>query len=145
MNRITAIVILPAIAALTACGSSEPVDNSQVAEDFAARINGGEPKPTGTVAPTVAEPLEGAAPGPYSPGTATDPESSTCGANLMGPYLGRNADEATRLAIMQAANGSAAEVRFIPAGSPYIRPDPTNPRLNLMLDNLGIIRDARCG
>jgi hypothetical protein len=41
--------------------------------------------------------------------------------------------------------GGANEVRFVPAGSPYVKPDATNPRLNLMLDAQNIIRDARCG
>ena len=62
----------------------------------------------------------------------------------MGNFIGKPADEATRAAILVAATG-AREVRFVPPGSDYIRPDPTNPRLNLMLDNTGIIRDARCG
>ena len=76
--------------------------------------------------------------------TATDPESVTCKANLMGPFIGQPADEAVRAQILTVATG-ASEVRFVQSGSAYVRPDATNPRLNLMIDNLGIIRDARCG
>lgn len=143
MTKLSAIIALPTLLALAACGGEEP-DTSNSADDFAARINGGAPNAQATVAPTVAAPLEGAAEGAYSPGTATDPQSATCGANEMGPFIGKPADDATRAQIMTVAAG-ASEVRFIPAGSPYVRPDPTNPRLNLMLDNLGVIRDARCG
>lgn len=142
MTKLSATITLPALLALAACGGGTEKDSS--ADDFAARINGGGPNPAATVAPTVVEPLDGAAAGAYAPGTATDPESATCGANEMGPYIGKPADDATRAAIMVAASG-ASEVRFVAPGSAYIRPDPTNPRLNLMIDNLGIIRDARCG
>lgn len=129
--------------ALASCGKNG-ADNSNSADDFAARINGGQPNAQATIAPTVVEPLEGAAEGAFSPGTATDPQSAGCNANAMGEYIGREADEATRVAIQTAAT-SASEVRFIAPGFGYIRPDPTSPRLNMMLDNLGIIRDARCG
>ena len=45
---------------------------------------------------------------------------------------------------MSAAEG-ASDVRFVDAGSEFIPPDPANPRLNIMLDARGIIRDAKCG
>lgn len=136
-------VIMPFVLALAACGS-EPTDAGaeNQADTFAARIKGASPAPTQT--PRIAEPLPGAAPGPYVPGTATDPQSKACNAPAMGPYLGRAADDATRAEIMEVIGG-ANEVRFIQAGSSYIEPDPTNPRLNLMLDQQNIIRDARCG
>ena len=143
MTKRSALLILPALLALAACGGSAD-DNSNSADDFAARINGSQPDASATVAPTVAQPLEGAAPGAFAAGTQTDPQSATCAANRMGNFIGKPADEATRAAILVAATG-AREVRFVPPGSDYIRPDPTNPRLNLMLDNTGIIRDARCG
>ena len=152
MDKLSSAFALSALLALTACGGAQEGGSEAAAEDYAARINGGQsdgvpeaqttPVPMAT--PQVAQPLEGAAPGAFTPGTATDPQSMTCGANLMGPFLGRPADEATRSSIAALATG-ASEVRFIEPGSDYIRPDPTNPRLNLMLDNLGIIRDARCG
>jgi hypothetical protein len=62
----------------------------------------------------------------------------------MGPFIGKPADDPTRAAIMTAA-ADAREIRFVSPGSAYIRPDPTSSRLNIMIDNLGIIRDARCG
>ena len=143
MTKFAVVIAVPALFALAACGGNE-TDTSEGADDFAARINGSGPRPEATVAPTVAQPLEGAAPGAYAPGTATDPMSSNCAATAMGPFLGREADEANRAAIMVAAAG-ASEVRFVPPGSAYIQPDPTSSRLNLMIDNLGILRDARCG
>jgi len=141
---------LPAslILLLCACGGSEPEpDASDEAADFAARINSTSapaPAPAGMAAPTVEPPHEDAAQGPFVAGTATDPQSSTCGANAMGDFLGKKADEAIRRAVMEAA-GDGREVRFIAYGSDNIPPDPTNPRLNLMLDRTGIIKDARCG
>ncbi|MGB3806958.1 MAG: hypothetical protein WA936_07150 [Erythrobacter sp.] len=138
---------IAAFAMLTACGGGEPDDaNDDVATDFAARINGSgsQPSAAATVAPTMAPPHENAAPGPFTAGTATDPQSATCGANVMGPYIGQVADDSTRRAVMDAA-GAGRNVRFVAYGSDYIRPDPTNPRLNIMLDRTGTIRDARCG
>jgi len=145
MKRISILISASALLALSACSGSDESDPTSETDDFAARINGTNPAaPVGTQTPTVMPPRENAAVGAYAPGTATDPESSTCGANVMGPYLGKVADDATRIAIATAAAG-AREVRFIQAGSDFVRPDPTNPRLNLMLDQQGIIRDARCG
>jgi hypothetical protein len=134
---------------LAACGGGEE-DSSNSADDFAARINGegGAPAVDATNAPVKAEPLPGAAEGAYTPGTLTDPNSSVCGANLMGPFIGKEADSSTRLAVMDAvreAGKDAGNVRFVAPGSATVQPDPTNPRLNLMIDNLGVIRDARCG
>lgn len=147
MKNLSTLIIAPALLALAACGGTQEAEPNNAADDFAARINGDAPAgpvAAATVAPTIAPPRENAAPGAYAPGTATDPQSATCNANLMGPFLGRAADDATRLEVMSAAAG-AAEVRFIAAGSDFVRPDPTNPRLNIMLDQQGIIRDARCG
>lgn len=143
------LVTLPlAIAALvlTGCGS-EPDPAANDAASFAARIkqNGETPAPQGTVAPKVAEPKPGAAPGPFVPGTQTDPASATCGANRIGLFIGKLADEATRADIVKAL-GRSDNLRFVAYGSDgYINPDPTNPRLSLMLDAQNIIRDARCG
>ncbi len=143
---------LPALAlALTACGSEpqKPVDD---AESFAARIGKGEATPVAgtpaaqaTVAPKVAAPLPGAAPGPYVPGTQTDPAAKVCGAPLMGPFIGKLADQTTRAEIAKAL-GRTNNLRFVTLGSAdNVNPDPTNPRLSIMLDGQNIIRDARCG
>ena len=145
MTKLSVLIALPTFLGLAACANEPAEPSPEVAEEFAARINGAGPTVGAGVAPTVAQPLEGAAEGAYSPGTATDPNSSTCGANSVGAFIGKEASEAIRAQIMTATAALASEVRFVPAGSPYVRPDPTNPRLNLMLDNLGIIRDARCG
>ena len=149
MQKLVKIAVSATLMTLAACGSqAEQSTPTNAADDFAARINGAKetpaPEPTGTVAPTVAEPLEGAAQGPYVAGTAPDPASATCGANEMGQFIGLEADDNVQLAIVNVIDG-ANEVRFIAAGSDYIRPDPTNPRLNIMLDAANIIRDARCG
>lgn len=149
MNTSTAILISPILLCLAAC-EERPQSGSNSADDFAARINGGEkpgPAPVvkATNAPTIAKPLPGAVEGAYVPGTLTDPNSSICGANLMGEFLGKQADDATRSAVMEAANGTAQSVRFVLPGSATVNPDPTNPRLSIMIDNLNVIRDARCG
>jgi len=139
-----------ALAALTlaACGS-EPDKPGNDADSFAARIGAGEatptPAPSGTVAPTIAAPLAGAAPGPYVAGTLTDPAAKTCGATLMGPFVGKLADQPTRAEIAKVL-GRTNNLRFVAYGSiGNINPDPTNPRLSIMLDAQNIIRDARCG
>lgn len=154
MTKFTILAIAPALLALAACGgTAEEPDTS--AEDFAARINGTQapaaaapgtgaaPATANPGAPQVAKPLGQAAPGMYIPGTATDPESAICSANVMGPYLGRPANAATRAAIQNVATG-ASEIRYLEPGSAFVT-DPTSLRLNLMLDATGVIRDARCG
>jgi hypothetical protein len=145
-------IILPAFA-LAACGS-EPAQPGNDAESFAARIGtageatpapGATPAPAATVAPKVATPLPGAAPGPFARGTLTDPASRACGATLMGPFIGKLADQATRAQIANLL-GRTDNLRFVaPSAGLNINPDPTNPRLSIMLDAQNIIRDARCG
>lgn len=149
MIRFSAALMSAACLCLAACGE-RPASDANSADDFAARINGGEkasPAPVvkATNAPTVAQPLPGAVEGAYVPGTLTDPQSSTCGANLMGGFIGQQADDATRTAVMEAASGNAQSVRFVLPGSTTVNPDPANPRLSIMIDNLNVIRDARCG
>ncbi len=144
MTKLPATLAAALLVMLSACSGGTDQPAGSAADDFAARINGGQTQAAqGTVQPTVANPKPGAAPGPYTPGTQTDPNVA-CGANVMGPYVGKAADEATRSEIMGVIAGSN-EVRFISPGGDFIKPDPTHPRLNLMLDNAGIIRDARCG
>lgn len=144
MNKLTSICAAASLLALAACGSTE---KGESADDFASRIGSGgvneTPVPQGTVAPQMQEAKPGAAPGPFTPGTQTDPDSA-CKANLVGDFIGKVADDATRVEVQKAAAG-ASEVRFIASGSSFISPDPTNPRLNLMLDQQNVIRDARCG
>jgi hypothetical protein len=148
--HLTALLPLALTAlALNACGS-EPDPAANDADSFAARINqnatpGATPAPEATATPKIAEPLPGAAPGPFAAGTQTDPAAKTCGANLMGPFIGKPADQATRAAIA-AALGRTENLRFVTYGSVgFVNPDPTNPRLSLMLDAQNVIRDARCG
>ncbi|MEM1195299.1 MAG: hypothetical protein AAGH57_04280 [Pseudomonadota bacterium] len=94
-------------------------------------------------APSVAQPLNPVAPGAFAPGTATDPNSA-CNANAFGEFLGQKPDAEVRAAIMDRAI-ALPEVRFIAPGSEYIKPDPTHPRLNVMIAVDGVIRDIRCG
>jgi hypothetical protein len=145
-----ALRILPLFLVLAACGS-EPAQPGNDAESFAARIGAGEatpgatPAPAATAAPQKAEPLPGAAPGPFARGTLTDPASAKCGAPLMGPFIGKLADQATRAEIAKVL-GRTDNLRFVAHGSGgFVNPDPTNPRLSIMLDAQEIIRDARCG
>jgi hypothetical protein len=149
MTRCTVFLALSSALALAACsGSADEPETGNTADDFAARINGNgaaTPAATGPGSPPrIAKPLANAAPGPFTEGTATDPESKTCGANRMGPFLNQPASDSVRSQIMEATS-DVQEVRFIAPGSDFIRPDPTNPRLNIMIDGTGVIRDARCG
>lgn len=152
--NIAARTLVFALTALTlaACGS-EPQQPGSDAESFAARIGAGEatpgpgaaPAPAATVAPTIATPLPGAAPGPFARGTLTDPAAKTCGAPLMGTFIGKLADQTTRAEIARML-GRTDNLRFVAYGSGInVNPDPTNPRLSIMLDQQNIIRDARCG
>ena len=144
------VVALTALA-LAACGS-EPAQTGSDADSFAARIGapgeatpGATPAPAATAAPTIATPAPGAAPGPFARGTLTDPASRTCGAPLMGPFIGKLADQPTRAEIARML-GRTDNLRFVAFGSTdFVNPDPTNPRLSIMLDAQNIIRDARCG
>lgn len=145
-----ALSLFLAALALSACGS-EPDPAANSADSFAQRINqnaadpSATPAPAATATPQIAKPLPGAAPGAFAEGTLTDPASQTCGANLMGPFIGKPADQVTRAAIAQTL-GRTDNLRFVAFGAPgFINPDPTNPRLSLMLDAQNIIRDARCG
>lgn len=135
---------------LAACGGEAEQPGTD-AETFAARI--GQPGPTpaapaspaAAAAPVVATPLPGAAPGAFARGTLTDPAAKTCGAPLMGPFIGKLADQPTRADIAKAL-GRTDNLRFVAFGSTgNVTPDPTNPRLSIMLDAQNIIRDARCG
>lgn len=148
MTKLTTLLALTAALALSACGgTADEATTTSEADDFAARINGGDngsAAVTPDQAPTIAQPLPNAAPGAFSEGTATDPESATCGANRMGEFLNQPASDEVRAKIMDAT-ADVREVRFVAPGSDYVKPDPTNPRLNIMIDPAGIIRDARCG
>jgi hypothetical protein len=138
--------------ALAACGSPDPQAGNE-AEDFAARIGQGDqasgapatPAPAATATPVIVKPLPGAAPGPFARGTLTDPAAATCGAPLMGPFIGKLADQPTRAEIAKVL-GRTDNLRFVAyGGGGNVNPDPTNPRLSIMLDAQNIIRDARCG
>ncbi|MEM6266210.1 MAG: I78 family peptidase inhibitor [Pseudomonadota bacterium] len=146
MTKLTTAFAAATLLALAACGSNAEETTANEADDFAARINSGgnEPLPEATVSPSVAPPRPNAAQGPYRPGTATDPESAICGANEMGPFLGQEATDDVKLEIINVIDG-ANEVRFVMPSGVNVTPDPTNPRLSIMLDAQGIIRDARCG
>ncbi|MEO0057641.1 MAG: hypothetical protein RIT17_1098 [Pseudomonadota bacterium] len=149
IRHLSALPLALTALALAACGS-EPDPATNNADSFAARINqnaapGATPAPQATATPKIAEPLPGAAPGAFAAGTQTDPASKTCGANVMGPFIGKPADQATRAEIAKAL-GRTDNLRFVAYGSGgFVNPDPTNPRLSVMLDAQNIIRDARCG
>ena len=148
-----ALAMLPALMIMSAC-ASEPKqeDTTSAAEDYAARINGEKSaQATPTALPT-AEPIPvapatpasaAAAPSGYEPGTSSDPNSA-CNANLFGQFIGKQPNAEVRAQIMDAAT-DMPEVRFITPGSDYIKPDPTHPRLNVMIAADGVIRDIRCG
>jgi len=146
MKISTTAALAISVLVLGACGDNVDQPAKDDAAEFAARINGsgnGTPQSAPT-SPTIAPPLEGAVPGVFEPGTATDPDSSICDATKMGAFYGREADSAVRLEIMELAT-SAREVRFVVPGPVYVKPDPTSTRLNIMLDASNIIRDVRCG
>lgn len=146
MRNVSAILVGSVALVLTAC-DAKPQSGSNTAEDYAERINGRVKSDQASLpssAPTIAAPLPVAAT-EIAPGTETEPARSICADDLMEDFFGKQADDAIRAAVMEAAAGTAQEVRFVMPDSGTVQPDPTNPRLNIMIDNLGIIRDARCG
>ncbi|ANK13481.1 hypothetical protein [Erythrobacter neustonensis] len=151
MIRAAGLCLSLAALALTACDSA-PATPGNDADSFAQRIGqpgtapaASSPVANATNAPQVAAPLPGAAPGAFARGTLTDPAAANCGAPLMAPFIGRPADQPTRAEIAGAL-GRTDNLRFVAFGSTAtVNPDPTNPRLSIMLDGQNIIRDARCG
>ncbi|MEL6485800.1 MAG: hypothetical protein AAFQ13_01465 [Pseudomonadota bacterium] len=157
-----ALAMLPVCMILSACGSEPAEENTtSAADDYAARINGEKSaQATPTALPT-AEPLAAAppanapavnpsaepdtAPAPQfiERGTASDP-STACNAASFSQFLGQQPSTEVRSQIMDAAS-EIPEVRFIAPGTDYINPDPTHPRLNIMIAVDGVIRDIRCG
>ena len=137
---------LTAVAMLAACGGA--AEQSETAEDYAARINGNVPVaaangPTPQGSPAVSTPLPGAAPGPMEPRTPTDPSASSCGATAAAEFLGQRDNAQVRQAISEKAQPRGG-IRFIRPGEMYTQ-DFNNNRLNVMLDAGGVIRDFRCG
>ena len=137
---------LPAFAMLASCGGA--AEQSETAEEYAARVNGTAPvaaatgpAPAGT--PNVAAPLPGAAPGPMEPRTPTDPASSSCGATEAAEYLGQFDSTQLRQQIAEKVQPRAG-IRFIRPGDAMTQ-DFNNNRLNVMFDAGGFIRDFRCG
>ncbi|MEO0871385.1 MAG: hypothetical protein AAFY19_05405 [Pseudomonadota bacterium] len=152
-----ALAMIPALMILTACGS-EPTqeDTTSAADDYAARINGdksaqatpsalptAEPLAVASEAQTPAAPGTDAAPQFIERGTASDP-STACNAASFSQFLGQQPSDTVRAQIMDAAS-DIPEVRFVTPADDYIMPDPTHPRLNIMIAVDGVIRDIRCG
>lgn len=135
------IPIIGISALLSACGG-QPDPNAKEVDDFAARI--GTPKQA-EAAPPASKPEAEAtklAANPENEAVA-QPAPSQCNAPKVAPFYGRQADEATQAAVM-AAVAPQTDVRFIEAGS-ALPEDTASPRLNVMIDVNGNIREARCG
>jgi len=139
------LLSLPVLLLMTACGG--PPQQSETAEEYAARINGtaqqGQAAPGPQTAANVATPLPGAATGPMENGTQTDPAASACGATSVAEYLGQSDTSEIRQAINDRAQARGG-IRFIRPGEDQTQ-DFNNNRLNVMFDANGVIRDFRCG
>ncbi|MEL6876666.1 MAG: I78 family peptidase inhibitor [Pseudomonadota bacterium] len=148
MKRLATPFLAISLLGLAACsGSADDASTTNEADDFAARINGGATttQTQGNTDPAAGGAQSGgAAPASYVPGTVDDPNATNCNAASMAPFIGQTADNAVRSEIV-ATVSSTNEVRFIMPGATFINPDPSSSRLNIMIDNLGVIRDARCG
>ena len=142
------------LVALAGCGSEvEQAPKTNVAEDFASRINGA-PEPEqqeeagaapNAPAATAPAPAQDGITSPYAQGTENVPAGTICGANLIAGFIGQTADNSVRSQIV-ASVSSANEVRFIPpGGAGSVTPDAASSRLNLMLDADGVISGAQCG
>ena len=144
MNVFGKLATFAAVIIVKGCSEPEEVDTEAVAEEFSERINGDNATAPASAQPTVVPPQAPSNGSANSSGLASNQYSATCDANKAAPFIGKVADESTRLEIMSVAGG-ASDVRFITPGADYVEPDANNPRLNLLLDQNDIIRDARCG
>jgi hypothetical protein len=144
MKLTNAISVLAVCLAIAACGS-EPDPNAKEVDEFAARIRSGA-KPAKDLAATPA-PSQTHTPSSDQKSpvgeTASETGASNCAAPKVAPFFGRQADDATRAAVM-AAVAPQTNVRFIEVG-PGVIEDTESPRLNVMVDVTGVIREARCG
>lgn len=139
IERLITLVGISAL--LSACGG-QPDPNAKEVDDFAARI--GTPKQA-VASPPAATPEANEANTTANSENVADaqPAPSQCNAPKVAPFYGRQADEATQAAVM-AAVAPQTDVRFIEAGS-ALPEDTASPRLNVMIDVNGNIREARCG
>lgn len=147
MTALRALCLLLLAASLTACGNA-PQQQGNDAQSYAARIGQATPTPVPQATPAPAAAPAGAstnAPVAFTRGTMSDPDSAICGAPLMAAFLGKLADQPTRVAIVQSL-GRTDNLRFVTIGSDAnTPPDPGSPRLTVMLDAQGIVREAHCG
>ncbi len=121
---------------LSACGDT---DEFAVDEDAADA-----PAPPGPeTAPRIAQPLPGAAPGVMEPGTMTDPAAAGCGATKGADFIGQPFGDALFESIAHIVP-PGGEIRVVRPGDGDDG-DARADRLNVMLDNGGIVRDLRCG
>ena len=144
------VVPAAAILALCACGAADD-DAVESADEYAARIGG---KSTNVAAATSEAAVMAPAPGQadqtgrplrraITPGTYTDPAAKTCGAPQMEGLLGNPYTEelGQNIADNMPAGTSIRVVQY--GASP---PDGSEAsRLNVMLDQTGVVRDFRCG
>ena len=136
------LITLVGISALLSACSGQPDPNAKEVDDFAARI--GTPKQAEAAPPTPKADADAASPPANLENEAeVQPAPSQCNAPKVAPFYGRQADEATQAAVM-AAVAPQTDVRFIEAGS-ALPEDTASPRLNVMIDVNGNIREARCG
>ncbi len=144
------VVPAAAILALCACGASDD-DAVESADEYAARIGG---QSTDVAAATSEAAVMAPAPGQtdqtgrplrraITPGSYTDPAAKTCGAPQMEGLLGNPyTDELGEKIASNIPTGTA--IRVVQYGAPP--PDGSEAsRLNVMLDQIGVVRDFRCG
>lgn len=142
-------LILSPLFLSAACGG--PAQQSETAEEYAARINGSAPVAAQAEtsasgqqsSATLATPLPGAAPGSAEPGPQTSLATSPCGTTSVAEYLGQSDTSEIRQAIVAKAQAKGG-IRFIRPGEAQTQ-DFNNNRLNVMYDATGVIRDFRCG
>ncbi|MGB3739789.1 MAG: I78 family peptidase inhibitor [Pontixanthobacter sp.] len=130
---------LAAILLLTACDDGEDLD------EFAAERNAQrDVAPPGPMTePTIAKTRPGAADGVAEPDTLTDPAAARCGATKGAVYLGKPfSDEMFESIAHIVPEGGA--IRVVYPGDDSAADQMPN-RLNLFLDQNGVIRDLRCG
>ncbi len=125
---------------LAACGQT--AEESDTAEDFAARVNGTAPQGAVPAENLPGKPIP-PKPSPTWADAALTPDMANCGADKVAPFLGQPDNAQTRKAIVEALGG-AANLRFVKPGN-TVEPDAGSKRLNMMVDITGTIRTARCG
>lgn len=134
--------LIIALVALSVVACGEP-QQAETAEEFAARVQGQQTtaEPSGVIAQDPA--ANEAEPAINETGNSIDPQAASCGAPAAAKYLGQGLNDVISRGIHDVIP-EGTRVRVLKPGSTMVA-NPGSDRLNVIIDNDGIITDFRCG